>query len=139
MSDAAPEPTMSSREVAAAQQFVDSGAKRAQLLAAGGILAAIGAASCCVVPFALFLLGVGGAWIGTLTALEPYQPVFAVLALGAIGYGFYLVYRRPTTVCEDGTYCASSKSARLAKAGLWAATILVVVAVAFPRAAPLFL
>jgi mercuric ion transport protein len=134
-----PEPMMRSLEPAAAEEFVDSSGKRAQLLAAGGILAAIGAASCCVVPFALFLFGVGGAWIGNLTALEPYQPLFAGLALFAIGYGFYHAYRKPAVACEDGSYCASPKSARLAKTGLWTATILVIVAIAFPRVAPLFL
>jgi mercuric ion transport protein len=44
-------------------------------LAAGGILAALGASSCCVLPFALFTLGVSGAWISNLTALAPYQPI----------------------------------------------------------------
>ena len=65
-----------------------------RLLATGGIVAALGAASCCVVPFALFTLGVSGAWIGNLTALEPYQPIFAAVAAGLIGYGFYMVYRK---------------------------------------------
>ena len=110
-----------------------------KMLAAGGILAAIGAASCCVVPFALFMLGISGAWIGKLTALEPYQPVFATLAVGAIGYGFYLVYRKPKVACEPGSYCASPRSTRVAKTGLWIATVLVIVALGFPRLAPLFL
>jgi len=109
------------------------------LVAFGGILAAFGAASCCVLPFALFALGISGAWIGNLTALEPYQPVFAALAAGAIGYGFYLVYRKPKAACADGSYCASPRSTRVAKTGLWAATVLVIVALAFPRLAPLFL
>ena len=30
--------------------------------------------SCCVVPLALFALGVSGAWIANLTQLAPYQP-----------------------------------------------------------------
>ena len=47
----------------------------------------VGAASCCVIPFALFLAGVSGAWIGNLTALEPYQPIFAGVSLAFIGYG----------------------------------------------------
>jgi mercuric ion transport protein len=113
---------------------------RAQnVLVASGILAALGAASCCVVPFALFVLGVSGAWIGNLTALEPYQPVFVAAAMAAIGYGFYLAYRRPRAVCEDGTYCASSRSIRLTKVGLWIASVLVAIAVAFPKLALLFL
>ena len=110
-----------------------------KLLAAGGILAALGAASCCVVPFALFMLGVSGAWIGNLTALEPYQPVFAVIAAACLGYGFYLVYRKPKAACADGSYCASPASNRIAKIGLWTATILVIIAVGFPRIVALFL
>lgn len=109
------------------------------LLAAGGILAAVAASSCCVVPFALFTLGISGAWIGNLTALEPYQPIFATLAAGAIGYGFYVVYRKPKVTCEDGSYCVSPRSTRVTKAALWIATVIVVVAIGFPRLAPMFL
>ena len=109
------------------------------LLAFGGILAAFGAASCCVLPFTLFTLGISGAWIGNLTALEPYQPLFAILAFGAIGSGFYLVYRKPKAACADDSYCASPRSTRVAKTGLWTATVLVIVALAFPQLAPLFL
>src|SRR5215469_275526 len=90
-----------------------SGASRGPtLLAAGGILAALGAASCCVVPFALFTLGISGAWISNLTALEPYQPIFAATTLGFLGYGFYAVYRKPRVACADGSYCAKPSSGR---------------------------
>ncbi len=116
-----------------------SEAGRQRLAAAGGILAALGAASCCVVPFALFMLGVSGAWIGNLTALEPYQPLFAAIAAACLGYGFYLVYRRPKVACAEGSYCASPSSSRLAKVGLWTALVLVLIAVGFPRIAALFL
>lgn len=110
-----------------------------RLVAAGGLLAALGAASCCVVPFALFTLGISGAWIADLTALEPYQPVFAVIAVGCLGYGFYLIYRKPKAACAEDSYCASSSSNRVAKIGLWVATVLVIIAVGFPRIAALFL
>jgi len=112
---------------------------RQRLVAAGGILAALGAASCCVVPFALFMLGVSGAWIGNLTALEPYQPLFVAVAAACLGYGFYLVYRKPSAACAEGSYCASPSSSRLAKIGLWVATVVVIIAVGFPRIAVLFL
>ena len=36
-----------------------------------GALAAIGASVCCVVPLVLLMMGIGGAWIASLTALEP--------------------------------------------------------------------
>lgn len=129
------------REIHAAEMHdpIDSSNRKAGLASIGGILAALGAASCCVVPFALFMLGVSGAWIGNLTALEPYQPIFAAVALGFLGYGFYLVYRKPKVACAEGSYCAKPGSGRAAKIGLWTATILVVVALGFPRLAPLFL
>ncbi len=114
-----------------------TGAQR--LLAAGGIMAALGAASCCVVPFTLFMLGVSGAWIANLTALEPYQPIFAAVAFGLIGYGAYLVYWRPKIACADGSYCARPASSRMAKIGLWGAGVLVVIAIGFPKLAVLFL
>ena len=109
------------------------------LISLGGIIAALGAASCCVVPFALFTLGISGAWISNLTALEPYQPVFVALTAGFLGYGFYLVYLKPKAVCAEGSHCAKPSSTRLAKLGLWTASVLVVVALGFPKLAPLFL
>lgn len=112
---------------------------RQRLLATGGILGAIAVSSCCVVPFALFTLGISGAWISNLTALEPYQPIFAAFTLVTLGYGFYLVYRKPRVACTDGSYCARPSSGRIARIGLWAATVLVVVGLGFPRLAPLFL
>ena len=115
------------------------GQRRATLLSVGGILAAVGAASCCVIPFALFLVGVSGAWIGNLTALEPYQPIFAVVALGFVGYGAYLVYWKPKVACADSSYCARPASSRMAKIGLWSAGTLVVIAVGFPYLARAFL
>ena len=110
-----------------------------RLIAVGGILGALAAASCCVVPFALFTLGISGAWISNLTALEPYQPIFAAVTFGFLGYGFYLVYRRPKAACADVAYCAKPSSGRTAKIGLWTATVLVVIALGFPKLAPLFL
>lgn len=103
----------------------------ARLLSLGGIAAAIGAASCCVVPFILFTLGVSGAWIGNLTALEPYQPIFAAVSLGFIGYGAWRLRRKRQVACADG-YCATPQSDRIARVGLWTAALLVIVAIAFP-------
>lgn len=110
------------------------------LLSVGGILAALGAATCCVVPFALFLAGVSGAWIGNLTALKAYQPLFIGLAVACLGGGYYAVYRKPKTAdCVEGSYCASPSSRRTAEVGLWIATLLIIIAVCFPLIARLFL
>jgi mercuric ion transport protein len=107
-------------------------------LAVGGILGALGAASCCVIPFALFLAGVGGAWIGNLTALEPYQPIFAVISLAFIGAGAWRLRQKRLSACADG-YCATPRSDRIARLGLIVAATLVVIAVGFPYAARYFL
>lgn len=115
------------------------GQRQATLLSVGGILAALGTNVCCVVPFALFLTGVSGAWIGDLTALEPYKPMFVGLALGCAGYGAYLLYWKPQVACADGSYCARPASNRMAKIGLWSAGVLVVIGVGFPYVVRAFL
>jgi mercuric ion transport protein len=116
------------------------GAARA-VLATGGLLAALGATSCCIIPFALFTLGVSGAWIGNLTALAPYQPVFVAIALGCLAGGFVLVRRKAGSVasCASGSYCATPSSVRVARLGLWTAAAIVGLALAFPYVAPLFI
>jgi len=80
-------------------------------LAAGGVMGAFLASACCVGPPVLLTLGISRAWIGNLTALEPYKPIFAVIALGFIGAGFRQVYFRKPTVCEPGSYFARPSSA----------------------------
>ena len=50
---------------------------RQRLMAAGGLLGALAASSCCILPLVLFSLGVSGAWIGNFTQLAPYQPYFS--------------------------------------------------------------
>ena len=102
------------------------------LLATGGIVAALGASSCCVLPFVLFTLGVSGAWIGNLTALAPYQPLFLAAALAFLGFGFARVYRRPKVACDEGDDCARPMPSRRARLGLWTAAVMVAVAAAFP-------
>jgi mercuric ion transport protein len=102
------------------------------LLSVGGILAGLAAASCCVVPFLLFLAGISGAWIGNLTALEPYRPYFAAVGIGSIGIGFYRVYRTPVAACAEGSYCARPASHRIAKIGLWSATVIILIALVSP-------
>lgn len=109
------------------------------LVAAGGVLGAIAASSCCILPLVLFSLGAGGAWIGNLTALAPYQPAFVAVTLAFLGYGYFLVYRRPKVVCAADTACARRRPNRLVKGALWAATVLVAAALAFNYIAPLFL
>jgi mercuric ion transport protein len=112
---------------------------KAELMAAGGILGAVAASTCCLVPLVLFTLGISGAWIGNLTALAPYQPCSLAAAAGFLGAGYYLVYRRPPAACVEGEACARPLPNRFVKLALWAATVLAGAAVAFPYVAPILL
>ena len=86
----------------------------------------------------LVTLGISGAWIGNLTALEPYRPYFAAVAAVFIGLGFWHVYFRTAPDCAEDSYCARPQSAIVTKAVLWAATILVLLALTVSWWAPLF-
>jgi len=112
---------------------------KAKIAATGGILGAIAASACCVLPLTLFSLGLSGAWIGQLTALSPYQPIFLAITVGFLGYGYWLVYRKPKVVCATGEACARPLSNRLIKSSLWFATIMAGIAFVWPYVIPYFL
>lgn len=116
-----------------------TGVGRQRMVAIGSILGALAASSCCILPLALFSLGAGGAWMGNLTALAPYQPIFGVITLGFLGYGFYLVYWKRRKACADDVACARPVPSRLVKIGLWTATVLVIGAFTFDYYAPYLL
>jgi mercuric ion transport protein len=109
------------------------------LMAAGGVLGALAATSCCILPVVLFGLGVSGAWIANFTQLAPYQPCFIIGTLACLATGYWLVYRSSTVACADGTVCAHPLPGRLVVVGLIAATVLVIAALAFDFVVPLFL
>ena len=53
------------------------------------VVATVAASACCLGPLVLLGLGISGAWISRLTALEPYRPLFIGLTLVFLGYAFY--------------------------------------------------
>lgn len=112
-------------------------ADRKGLFAALGLLGALLASACCIVPLALVTLGISGAWIGNLTALEPYKPVTSGIAIVFIGLGFWHVYFRAKPTCVEGSYCAQPQSSRITKTILWAATALVLLSLTLKWWAPL--
>ncbi len=107
-----------------------------KLAAAGGIIGALAASSCCILPLALFSLGIGGAWIGNFTQLAPYQPYFIAATLAFIGTGYWLVYRSSKLACADGEACARPLPNKLVKITLIAATVIVIAAWGFDYVAP---
>ncbi len=109
------------------------------LMAVGGLLGALAASSCCILPLVLFSLGVSGAWIGTFTQLAPYQPYIIAATLVFLGCGYWLVYRSSQAACAEGEACAKPIPNRLVKIGLIVATALVMAALIFDLLAPFFL
>jgi mercuric ion transport protein len=110
-----------------------------KFMAAGGMLGALAASSCCILPLILFSLGVSGAWIGNFTRLAPHQPYFIAATLVFLGYGYWLVYRSRTRACAKGEACAQPLPNRVVKASLILATILVAAALGLDFIAPFFL
>jgi len=75
--------------------------------------AAVGASICCVVPLALVALGIGGAWMGKLTAFEPFRPWFIALAVGLLAYAGYREYKTSRAVDCDCDMNAGTRRALL--------------------------
>jgi len=105
-------------------------------LAAGGV-AALLASACCIGPLVLIALGVSGAWIGNLTALEPYRPIFIGVALVALFFAWRRIYR-PAEKCQPGEVCAIPRFRVAYKVIFWMVSILVLIALLFPYTLPLF-
>lgn len=105
-------------------------------LAAGGI-AALLASACCLGPLVLITLGVSGAWIGNLTALEPHRPFFMGVALVAMFFAWRRIYR-PVEQCRPGEICAVPQARTTYKAIFWGVSVLVLTALVFPYVLPLF-
>ena len=102
-----------------------------------GVLAGIGASVCCVGPLLLLALGISGAWIGNLTALEPYRPLFIGLTLLFLGLAFRKLYVVPQ-VCTPDTPCADPKTSRRQRLTFWTVAVLMLGLLAVPSLAPLF-
>ena len=105
-------------------------------LAAGGI-AAVLASTCCLGPLVLVTLGFSGAWIGNLTALEPYRPIFIGVALVALFFAWRSIFR-PAHDCKPGEVCAVPQIKAAYKIIFWVVAALVLVALVFPYIMPLF-
>jgi len=78
------------------------------VLAAGGLLAAFGVASCCALPVALSLLGISAAslvGVGYLAAQYQRELFFgAVICLGAAA--FIMWRQRQARLCAPGAACS---------------------------------
>jgi mercuric ion transport protein len=101
-------------------------------------LAGAGASLCCLGPLALVSVGVSGAWISSLTALEPHRWILAALALACMGYAWKRIYRPALAAqCAPGTACALPQTSGAYRALFWVVATLVFAGLSLPYLAPL--
>ena len=103
--------------------------------AIGSFLMVIGASACCIIPFTLFSIGVGGAWIGNLTAMSEYRSIFIFVGLGFLAAGYWHVFKRP--VLSSGEACITPFSQRINQTVVILASLLMLVVIVWPYVFPL--
>lgn len=100
-----------------------------------GLLAAVGASACCVLPLVLVTVGIGGAWVASLTALEPLQPLFVLATIACFVFAYRRLYRAE---CAPGEACAVPPVQRRQRAIFWLAALAVAPVITFPWYAGIF-
>jgi mercuric ion transport protein len=99
-------------------------------------MAAIVGSLCCVAPLVLITLGISGAWISRLTALEPYRPIFIGVMAAFLVLAFRQLYIVPAR-CAPGAACANPRLQRRQRQIFWIVVVALGSLVAFPCYAPL--
>jgi mercuric ion transport protein len=91
-------------EKSEAPRAIKAGENGALLLAAGGLAAAFGAASCCALPMLLGAIGISG--LGGIALLAaPYQPWLLLAAAACVLVGGGLLWRSRAAACPPRTAC----------------------------------
>src|SRR5882757_5728454 len=89
-----------------------------------GTLTAVGASVCCVGPLVLLTLGIGGTWVSSLTAMEPFRPLFIGLTLLFLGLAFRRLYLVPQ-VCTPDAACADPRTLGRQRLVFWIVVTLL--------------
>ena len=112
-----------------------------KIIATSGLLGALAASTCCVLPVILFALGISGAWISNLVSLARYKPFFIVLSLVFVGTGFWMVYFKPNISIPkiQSTSCYRTFSEKTIKIMLWFSVIIILIVFLIPYIAPFLL
>jgi len=101
-----------------------------------GLLAGLTASACCAGPLVLLMLGISGSWIGNLSALEPYRPLFILVAVVFLGLAYRKIYMAPKA-CSTDAVCATQQGKRSQQIIFWITAIIIVMSIAFPWYGPL--
>ena len=111
--------------------------KKSGTLAIAGI-AGVLASACCIGPLVLASIGLGSITAGVVAMFEPLRPAFIVIALAALGFAGWRIYRRPAQACDPGTACAVPQSGHLYKIAFWVVSSITLALLGFPYYAALF-
>lgn len=117
-------------------QELSSGMNKGTLV--GSIIAGIAASTCCLGPLVLLILGISGSWIGNLSALEPYRPIFIGITLIFLGLAFRKLYLSPQA-CAIDKPCAQPANLRKQRITFWIVSAFVLIVMSFPWYGPYLL
>jgi mercuric ion transport protein len=95
------------------------------------------ASTCCVLPLALVLVGITGAWMSNLAVLKPLTPVLIGLALVALAWSGYLVFR-PAQACAPDAGGACETARPVTRRVFVGCALFIALLLLFPLIAPVF-
>ncbi len=91
------------------------------------LFSGIVASLCCLGPVVLLSLGVGTAFVGTLTQFAFLRPIAIVIALIFLGLAFWKLYVGPRS-CDVKQTCSCAAIHII----FWIVALIVILAIAFP-------
>ncbi|NRA59517.1 MAG: mercury transporter MerT [Psychrobium sp.] len=95
-------------------------------------LAAIGAFVCCILPLLLSLsLGISGAWISHLSAMQPYTLYFTATTIIFLALAFYQLYLTSAS-CDDDSLCSKPEVRNTQRLVFISVALLLLAMVSFP-------
>jgi mercuric ion transport protein len=101
------------------------------LTSVGAAVTAAAASLCCVGPVVVSIVGVGGAVAAA--GLKPYRPVLLLGSMLLLGASLWLAYHPATEATEAGVGVACpTRAGRAARAMVWVAAVLWVIAALLP-------
>ncbi len=109
--------------------------KKGVLSSVGSLLPSFLVSTCCLGPTVYVLFGVSMGGLSIFAPLEPYRPVFMVVAVALLGYAFYHLYVRAATFAcvENGR-----SPLRMQRLLFWVASMVFIVAALYPLVLPYF-